>query len=75
MIDLQISNEFWEDMEWAKMNYGELQKKFKNVWVAIAEKRVLGYGKILKEVEFKAEALLGRKDVFTIYIESGAAIY
>ena len=75
MIDLQISNEFWEDVEWAKKNYGELQKKIKNIWVAIAEKRIICYGKSLKDVESKAEALVGRKDVFTMYIESGAAIY
>jgi hypothetical protein len=75
VIDLEISNEYWEDVEWAKKNYGELQRKFKNVWVAIAEKRIICYGKSLKEVESKAEALVGRKDVFTMYIESGAAIY
>jgi len=75
MIDIQISNEFWEDAEWAKENYGELQKKFKNVWVAIAGKSVICYGTSLKEVESKAEEIVGRNDVFTMYIESGAAIY
>jgi len=71
----QVSKEFWEDAEWAKENYGELQKRYKDVWVAIAGKRVVSYGKSLREVEFKAEKLLGRKDIFTMYVESGAAIY
>jgi len=71
----QVSKEFWEDAEWAKENYGELQKRYKDVWVAIAGKRVVSYGKSLREVESKAEKLLGRKDIFTMYVESGAAIY
>ena len=71
----QVSKEFWEDVDWAKEHYGELQKQYKSMWVAIFGKKVISYGKNLKEVESKAEELIGRKDVLTIYIESGAAIY
>ncbi|MEM2864996.1 MAG: DUF5678 domain-containing protein [Candidatus Bathyarchaeia archaeon] len=74
-MSVQVSKEFWEDAEWAKDNYGELQKRYKNVWVAVVDKRVISYGKNLREVESRAEKLTGRKDVFTIYVESGAAIY
>ncbi|MBS7646038.1 hypothetical protein KEJ44_08405 [Candidatus Bathyarchaeota archaeon] len=52
-----------------------MQKRYKNVWVAVVDKRVISYGKNLREVESRAEKLTGRKDVFTIYVESGAAIY
>jgi len=71
----QVSKEFWDDADWAKVHYGELQKQYKNVWVAIAGKTVVSYGKNLREVESEAEKIVGKKDVFTIYIESGAAIY
>ena len=71
----QISKEFWEDFEWVKKNYIKLQKRFKNIWVAIADKKIISHGESLEEVESKAEALLGKNDFVTIYIESGAAIY
>jgi hypothetical protein len=71
----QVSKEFWEDAEWAWENYGELQKKIKNVWIAIAAKKIISWGKNLTEVECKAEALLDKKDFVTIFIESGATIY
>jgi hypothetical protein len=72
---IQVSEEFWADAEWAREHYGELQKQYKNMWVAVVGKMVVSYGKSLKEVESKAEKLTGRKDIFTMYIESGAAIY
>ena len=75
MSSLQVSKEFWDDAEWARKHYIELQKRYKNVWVAVVGKKVVSYGKNLKEVESKAEKLAGRKDIFTMYVESGAAIY
>jgi len=71
----KVSKEFWEDADWAKEHYGELQKRYKNMWVAIVGKKVVSYGKSLKEVEAKAEKLIIKKDIFTMYVESGAAIY
>lgn len=71
----QISKEFWDDVDWVKEHYGELQKKYKNMWVAVVNNKVISYGKNLKEVELKAEKLFRRKDIFTMYIEAGAAIY
>lgn len=75
MAAAEISEEFWEDFDWVREHYGALQKKYKDMWVAIADKKVVGYGKNLKEVEEEAEKLSGRKDILTIYVESGAAIY
>ena len=71
----QITKEFWEDFDWVKENYGKLQELYKNMWVAIFDKKIISHGKSLKEVESKVEKFLGKKDVFIIYIESGAAIY
>ncbi len=71
----EVSEEFWDDFDWVREHYGELEKQYKNMWVAIAEKKVVSYGKNLKEVEEEAEKLSGRKDILTIYVESGAAIY
>mgnify|MGYP007042401142 CR=1 FL=1 len=71
----RVSEEFWDDADWAKEHYGELQKRYRNVWIAIAGKKVVSYGKNLKEVEAEAEKRVGRKDILTIYVESGAAVY
>ena len=36
--------EFWEDIRWIEENYAELQKQFKDKWVAIVGKKVVSYG-------------------------------
>lgn len=72
---VEISKEFWEDVRWEEEHYAELQRQYKGNWVAIAGKRVVAYGKNLAKVEEEAKAITGRKEVYTTYIESGAAIY
>ena len=67
--------EFWDDVDWGREHYVELQKQYRGNWVAIAGKRVVSYGKKLAEVEEKAVKLSGRKEVYVTYVESGAAIY
>ena len=71
----QISKDLWEEFEWAKKNYRALQEKYKDLWVTIHNKRIITFGKSLKKVESEAEKIVGEKEVLTIYIESGAAIY
>lgn len=70
-----VSKEFWDDLKWGRAHYAELQKRFKDQWVAIVDKQVVSYGKNLRKVEEEARKLTGRKEVYTTYVESGAAIY
>ena len=67
--------EFWEDKRWARENYGELQKQYKDKWIAVIDKKVVSYGSNRGEVKEQAKKLTGRKYIPLMYIESGAAIY
>jgi hypothetical protein len=66
---------FWEDARWGEENYTELQKQFKDKWVAIVDKKVVSYGENRGEVKKRAIELTGKKHIPLIYVESGAAIY
>lgn len=72
---LTVSKEFWEDVKWEEEHYAELQRQYKDKWIAIAGRRVVAYGKDLGKVEEEARRITGSKEVYTTYIESGAAIY
>jgi len=67
--------EFWEDKDWAIEHYAELQRQYKDKWVAIVDKKVVSYGNNLGEVEERARELTGKKYIPLIFVESGAAIY
>ncbi|MCS4540791.1 MAG: DUF5678 domain-containing protein [Euryarchaeota archaeon] len=67
--------EFLEDMRWGEEHYSELQKQYKDKWVAIVGKKVVSHGENLEEVENKAKKISGKKYVPVIFVESGAAIY
>ncbi|MBI4257720.1 MAG: hypothetical protein HY619_02080 [Thaumarchaeota archaeon] len=72
---LTISKEFWEDMKWGREHYGELQKQYKNMWVAIVARKVVSYGKDGTKVREEAARLTGRKEIYMTFVESGVAIY
>jgi hypothetical protein len=67
--------EFWEDKDWALEHYGELQKRYKDKWIAIDDKRVVSYGDMRGEVKKRAMEITGKNYVILIYVEGGAAIY
>ena len=67
--------EFWDDMRWGEEYYLELQKQYKNKWVAIAGRKVVSHGENLKEVEDKAKRITKKAYIPIIFIESGAAFY
>ncbi len=67
--------DFWEDLRWGEEHYMELQKKYKDKWVAIVEKEIISWGENIEEVENKAKKISGRKYIPVIFVESGAAIY
>ncbi len=67
--------EFWEDKDWAIEHYAELQKQYRDKWVAIVGKRVVSHGENRGEVREQAVKLTGKKYIPLIFVESGAAIY
>jgi len=67
--------EFWDDKDWAIEHYGELQKRYKDKWIAIDGKRVISFGEARGKVKEKALKITGKEYITLIYIEGGAAIY
>jgi len=49
-----------DDERWAEENYTELQKRFRDLWVAIVDKKVIAYGKNLAKVEEEARLKTGK---------------
>ncbi len=68
-------DDIWEDLEWAQNSYSELQNKYQDEWVAIVNKEVVSSGKNLKTVEEEARRKTGKREVYTTFVESGAALY
>jgi len=62
-------------MRWGEENYAQLQKKYKDKWVAILQKKIISHGENMEEVETEAKRISGREYIPVIFIESGAAIY
>lgn len=67
--------EFWEDKDWAVEHYAELQRQYRDKWVAIVQKKVVSYGENRGGVRQRAVELTGKKYIPLIFVESGAAIY
>ena len=55
------AEQFWEDMEWGEDNYIELVKKYPDLWVAIANKKVVASGQSLGDIEIEAEKKTNKK--------------
>ena len=49
-----------DDERRAEENYTELQKRFRDLWVAIVDKKVIAYGKNLAKVEEEARLKTGK---------------
>ena len=71
----KIPKEFWEDVRWGREHYAELQRQYKDVWVAIVDKKVVSHGKDGAKVREEAQKITGRKEIYMTFIESGVAIY
>ena len=74
-VAVTISREMWEDAEWTRENYAELQRQYRDMVVAVVDKKVVSYGKDGIKVREEAMRRTGRKEVYTEFIESGVAIY
>ena len=70
----RLPSEFWEDHKWALEHYGDLRRKYADMWVAIAGKKVVAFGEDLtEEREESIHGEIGRPPV-TLFIEEQARI-
>lgn len=74
VIELE-PKEYFEDIEWAESNYSELQKAFRNKWVAIVSKKVVAFGDSIKRIREEARRKTGVEHIPVIFIESGSNVY
>ncbi len=72
---IKISKEFWNDEKWTEKHYPELQKRFRNQWVAVANKKVISYSKNLAKVEEEARLKTGKKHISVTFVECGNHVY
>jgi hypothetical protein len=70
-----ISKEFWDDMKWGREHKSELLDKYINQWVAIVDKKVISAGKDLAKVEEEAKWKTHKKQIPTLFVDSGEHIY
>jgi len=71
----KIPQEFWDDMKWGREHRSELLDKYRNKWVAIVDKKVVSTGKDLSKVEEEARWKTDKKQIPTLFIDSGEHIY
>ncbi len=73
----KVPERFWEDGKWAEENYGRLQKRYFDVWVAVFNKNVVSSGKDIEKVEVEAEkkTKTSSGEIPLIFIERGAHVY
>lgn len=72
---IKLPKRFWDDSRWAHQNFGELQKKYTNKWVAVVNKKVAGVGEngdIAREI---AKKKTGVKEIPVVFVESGHNLY
>lgn len=72
---LTVSPEFWEDQQWGFQHHTELLPKYKDQWIAIANKKVVSFGIDLGKVEGEAKKITGKDEVPVMFVECGAHLY
>ncbi|MBS3151138.1 hypothetical protein J4443_02040 [Candidatus Woesearchaeota archaeon] len=68
---INLPKRFWDDSKWAHQNFGELQQRYTNKWVAIVNKKVAGVvenGDIARRIAVKK---IGVKEIPVVFVESG----
>jgi len=75
MKRIKMPKRFWDDEEWALERMGKLQKKYKEKWVAIVDRRVVGVAEDPGIARKVAKEKTGKKHIPVIFIESGESLY
>ncbi len=70
----RLQPDFWEDYKWALEHYGELREKYADMWVAIADKKVVAFGEDLTDEREESICKEIDRPLVTLFIEGLARI-
>lgn len=70
-----LSENYWEDYQWANENMAELARNYPNQWVAVIDKRVIAIGPDVRSVESKAKERMDRAEFPILFVERGIHVY
>jgi hypothetical protein len=70
----RLQPDFWEDYKWALEHYGELRKKYADMWVAIANKKVVAFGEDLTDEREESLCREIDRPLVTLFVEGKARI-
>jgi len=71
----KIPERFWDDAKWGREHATYLLKNYPEMWVAIANKKVVASGKNLRAVEETARIKTGIKHVVVRFVGGSSCIY
>ncbi len=63
-----------KEYDWVYSIYHKLAKKYPNMWIAFANKKILARGKSLSKVMEKAHELINWDEITHLFIENGIHI-
>ena len=69
-----ISENFWEDQQWAFQHHSDLLDTYKDMWIAVVNKKVVSAGSSLEKVEAEAKRKTGKDEIPVFFVECGAHI-
>ena len=70
-----VSQEYWEDSEWAYEHMNEISEKYPNQWVVIYDKKVVAASTSGSEAEHIATEKVGNQEFVILFAEKGIRVY
>jgi hypothetical protein len=70
-----VSQEYWEDSEWAHEHTNEISEKYPNQWVVIFDKKVIAASRSGAEAEHIATEKVGDQEFVILFAEKGIRVY
>lgn len=72
---INLPKRFWDDSRWAHQNFGRLQDKYVNKWVAVYNKKVVAVAEGPMDARKLAQKKTGVKEIPVVFVESGHNLY
>ena len=71
---IKLPKRFWDDKEWIFAHYSELLRTYRNMWIAVLNKKIIAASPNLGKVE-EIKAKIGKKHIPVIFLEDGSHVY